>query len=131
MDRTGICMLVMVLPGRRAASMRRRFADIVVAYMDGASGRAPEPPAALPPINDPRDREDVRKAQVRKMVLELLALSGLTPVPTARFEKETGVYMVVVGASRFECRALERTAIRPKHVSKLRYFIKRRLRWAQ
>lgn len=98
MDRTGICMLVMVLPGRRAAHMRRRFADIVVAYMDGAAGRAPEPPAALPPINDPRDGACERKAHVRKMVLELLALSGLKPVPTARFEKETGVYMVVVGA---------------------------------
>lgn len=97
MDRTGICMLVMVLPGRRAATMRRRFADIVVAYMDGASGRAPESPAALPPINDPRGQESAQGAGAQDGAGAAGAL-GLAPVPTARFEKETGVYMVVVGA---------------------------------
>lgn len=99
MDRTGICMLIMVLPGKGAADTRRRFADIIVAYMDGGALPAIEAPReVIVPINDPRLAQASRKAQVREMVLEMVRLAGLRPIPTARFEGETGVYIIIVGA---------------------------------
>lgn len=88
-------MLLMVLPGKKAADMRRRFADIVVAYMDGGVQPAIEAPReVVVSINDPRLGEPSRKAQVRKMVLGMVRDAGLHPIPTSRFEGETGVYLI-------------------------------------
>lgn len=100
LDLEGVLLLIMALPGRRAAAERTRFANIIRRHLQGELASIREE-TAIVAVNDPRARIlapfEQRIACVRDSVLAMLDDHGISPVSPYGFSGKSGVYIMFAG----------------------------------